>query len=177
MQQTCITGISTAAILCRWPRRTRLTRPPEREHACLFPPSVMRRQTRRQVRQVRYVQAGTVVTRMFSETVEARTHQGYDRDGGNRWSLRAVHRELDTTRYMDDYKVRKFVAMNPDGASLDEIAVAMNLSKEGVAGCERRAIRKLLILALEDEEVFRWATETLGLTQEYAQAYMEARVA
>lgn len=175
MQQVCFSAVCMAKMFCRWPRRTRRPLLPAVEYPCLFPPSTMRRQTKRYVRQVRYVHAGKVVTRTMTETTEVKTHAGYDRAGGAQWASRAVHRELDACRYVDDFKVRRFVIGHPDGASLDEIAEGMNLSKEGVAGCERRAVKKLLLLALEDEEVFRWATETLGINHDFAEAFMRRR--
>lgn len=125
---------------------------------------------------VRYVHLGQLVRRTLTETIEVRTHAGDDRPGGRRWSERAVHRELDTAPYLDDLRVRRFVVEHPEGASLDEIAVAMNLSKEGVANCERRAIRKVLMHALEDEATFEWCVVYLGLTEDFCRSFIARRL-
>lgn len=142
----------------------------------LYPPSVMRRQARQTCRIIRYVQAGSLVRKVLTETIETRTHAGDDKPGGRQWAERAVHRELDTAPYLDDLRVRRFVLDHPDGASLDEIAVAMNLSKEGVAGCERRALRKILQHALDDEPTFQWCVVYLGLTEDFCLRFIERRL-
>lgn len=136
----------------------------------------MRRQAKRTLRMVRYVHLGQLVRQTLAETIEVRTHAGYDRGEGPQWTARAVHRELDTVPYLEDLRVRRFVIEHPDGASLDEIAEAMNLSKEGVAGCERRAIRKLLQLALEDESAFQWVVTTLGIDEDYCERFIARRL-
>lgn len=176
-KQLPIPGIDRAKLLCLWPRRSPQPERPMPSYPTLFPPTVMRRQARTTLRRVRYIHLGRVVTETLTETVELRTHAGYDRDAGPGWTTRAVHRELDTEPYLRDFKVRRFVIDHENGASLDEIAEAMNLSKEGVANCERRALRKLLLLALEDEDVFQFVVTTLHIDEDFAERFMSKRLA
>lgn len=47
-------------------------------------------------------------------------------------------------RYADDLDAQRFVASHPDGATRDEVGVALGLTREGVREIEKRAAQKLV---------------------------------
>lgn len=60
-------------------------------------------------------------------------------------------------RFSDDALAIEFVMVNPGGATVDEVAEALQIGKSTVDGLEKRAFRKLLARARAgDYEVREW---------------------
>jgi len=60
----------------------------------------------------------------------------------HRWARRKTRVDR-TTAYLRDEAAQRFVHDNPDGATLEEVAAALGVSRERVRQIEARAIRKL----------------------------------
>ena len=61
-----------------------------------------------------------------------------------------------------DHLVQCFITMHPEGASLSEIADALDMSKSGVEECLNRSLRKIREQAEHDEETREWAFALLA---------------
>lgn len=60
-------------------------------------------------------------------------------------------------RFWDDDVAIEFVMLNPNGATVDDVAEALGLGKSTVDGLEKRAFRKLLARARDgDYQVREW---------------------
>lgn len=143
---------------------------PDPRQINLFAPSIMRRQTLRRRRSFRYVDIrGEVQSRHLLDEVPIVRPTSAD-DAGlpdwHRWTPPRHASAFDALPYLEDFDTRTFVREHPEGASLGEIAEHIGWSKQGVMEVERRAMRKLVALAMVDDEAAEWMATILGLELE-----------
>lgn len=73
-----------------------------------------------------------------------------------RGTIQCGYPDLDK-RFRDDDLAIEFVMVNPSGATVDEVAEALQIGKSTVDGLEKRAMRKLLARARAgDYQVREW---------------------
>lgn len=147
-----------------------MTRRAEQSDAqlALLPASVINRRRHLQWRKYRVEEGGSLVARYVLEdkAVSLPTEASDDETRDRKWTWTAprLHRGFDELPYEDDFRVRMFVRDHPDGASLEEIAKALGMTKEGISGIEKRAIRRVMELARTDPDAAEWAA-SVGLTR------------
>jgi hypothetical protein len=161
------------------PRHLRLVRSPWGEQLYLFPPSVMRRQSVRRRSVYRYIDIrGTVITRATLETVPCVVPTSAD-DAGlpnwRRWTPPRHAKSFDALPYAEDMTVRMFVRDHPEGAAMSEVAEAIGWSKQGVMEVERRAIKKLIVLATKYEWAAEWMADNLGIDMDDLERLIQRR--
>jgi hypothetical protein len=143
----------------------------------LFPPSVTRKLTVRRRRQFRFFDVrGEVRVRFMVESVPCAIPTSADDKGlpdFKRWTPPRHARSFDALAYQDDMSTRMFVRDHPEGASLQEVADAIGWSKQGVMEVERRALRKLIEQARDDEATLVWMADNLGIDADEVAAMLE----
>lgn len=161
MQVVSLPYVDTAA---RWTRprflRPEAPPPPADRQLTLFSAAILRRRAVRTRKAVAFRSIdGSRSVRWTVETVEL------DSGGRGRERIHAANGTfqaqgyvgLDSKRYRDDERCQDFVSRHPEGASLSEVAEALNIGKSTADDIEARAFKRLLERARNgDREVRAW---------------------